>query len=293
MKSILLSLCIFIGITNTLLAQIPNSGFEDWSSFGNGMTIDDWWCSNDSIDPGSTYFPITRSSDHFPASVGNYSMRLECNPAFPTWTGYGLAWAGGYQGGERPSFPVPGHPNTLCGYYKYFPQNGDKMNIRWILYKNGGVVTAGELLSGVSVSEWTAFEIPLVDNTYVFADSARITITPFNWNGPMLGNSVLYVDNLSFDYLITSITEYSVKSSGIDVFPNAVSTEINVSVEMNGYYKLKIFDASGKTLFITYEVIPADENAITIPVSALKAGLYLLVLQDEAGNISARKFIKN
>jgi hypothetical protein len=292
MKKILISLCIFGAITSTINAQIPNSGFEDWTSFGNGMTINGWWCSNDSINPNSDYFPVTRSSDHYPSAVGSYCIRLECTPALPTWTGFGLAWPGDYEGGERPSFPITGHPLALCGYYKYFPQNGDMMNIRWILYKNGGVVDGGELLSGTLTAEWTSFEIPLSDNTYLSADSARITISPFDWNGPMLGNSVLYVDNLSFDNLITSVPEQSIKSMEINVFPNPAYNSIMVSAKWKGLLKLKILDASGKKVLINNEAIPADGSVISVSLTMLKPGLYLLIFQDENGIISTKQFIK-
>lgn len=292
MKRIVQSLCVFIAIVNSTTAQIPNNGFESWSSYGNGMTLDGWWCSNDSINPGNSYFPVTRSSDHFPASVGSYSIRLECNPLLPTWTGFGLAWPGTYDGGERPSFPVTGHPNTLCGYYKYFPQNGDMMNIRWILYKNGGAVTGGEILNGNTANEWTAFVIQLADNSYLTADSARITISPFDWNGPMLGNSVLYVDNLSFDNIITSTPQHSDKSMEINVFPNPASDIISVSLKLEGRVTMKVLDASGKLVFLQNETFPTGGGIVSIPLSGLTPGIYLLRIQDEQENGLSKKFIK-
>lgn len=292
MKKILISLFTFFALTSTLKAQIPNSGFEDWTVVGNALTIDGWWCSNDSIDPNSSYFPVTRSSDHYPVTVGNYSIRIECNPALPTWTGFGLAWPGTYEGGERPSFPVTGHPLTLCGYYKFFPQNGDKMNIRWILYKNGGVVDGGELLSGDPVNDWTSFEIPLSDYSYPEADSARITISPFNWNGPMLGNSVLYVDNLSFDNLITSIPEESAKYMEISIFPNPANDKISLTTQWKGLLNMQILDATGKEVLVKNETAPTEGGEIDISVSGLNPGLYHLIIQDEDGNNSCERFIK-
>ena len=61
-----------------------------------------------------------------------------------------------------------------------------------------------------TVSNWTSFCIPI--SAYTVADSATITVAAFYNDttcsmpyGPY-GNSILYVDNLSFDNLITSVS---------------------------------------------------------------------------------------
>jgi len=258
-------------------AQIPNNGFEDWSTFGNGMTVNGWWCSNDSINPANAYFPVTRSTDHYPSSIGSYSARLECNAALHAWEAFGLAYPGGYREQEPPSFPVTGHPISLCGYYKYLPQNGDVMNIRWILYRNGGVVAAGELKSGLTVSVWTAFSIPLLDNSYVSADSARITLSPFDWNGTLHGNSVLYVDNLSFDNLLSSSSELSVDPIGKSFYPNPATDIITLDVTAKGNSAIAVnmYDALG-TLVRTANL---TQNQQQIDISDLHTGIYLIEIK--------------
>ncbi len=204
MKTPTILLVILIACLLNLSAQIPNNGFENWSVYGVGMTPDGWWCSNSGMNQGSTYFPVTRSIDHYPFTEGEYSMRIESNPALTEWAAYGIAWPGGYTGSDFPTFPVSGHPKRLCGYYKFFPQNGDRLNIQWFLYKDGQMVPGGYgiFLSGEAVGNWTPFEIAVYDTLYAAADSARISVSSFY--NPLMGNSVLYIDNLSFDELLTA-----------------------------------------------------------------------------------------
>lgn len=78
-----------------------------------------------------------------------------------------------------------------------------------------------------------------------------------------------------------------------NLYPNPASDVITVTFKMKGNLKIQIIDATGKIVFIGNEATPADGNVITMPVSALKPGLYLLVVQDEAGNNTTRQFIKN
>jgi PKD repeat protein len=77
-----------------------------------------------------------------------------------------------------------------------------------------------------------------------------------------------------------------------NLYPNPASDVIAVSFKVKGMFRLQIIDASGKAVYIISEAIPTDGNDISIPISALKPGLYLLVVQDAAGNNTTRRFIK-
>jgi hypothetical protein len=285
-KPAMITLILF-ALALELGAQIPNSGFEAWTTFGNGLTLDGWWCSNDSLNPSGTYFPVTRSSDHFPAAVGTFSMRMECNPALAAWAGFALAWPGGYEGSDIPTFPVNGHPKYLCGYYKYTPQNGDMMNIRWMLYKNGHMVNGGfgEMLSGTLKEVWTSFRIPVMDTAYAAADSARIIISPFNDNGPMLGNSVLYVDNLSFDVLVTSVPGKTLMDDAFSMSPNPASDLVCIKYDSRVHpaATLKIFSGNG----LLVRTLRPEQEKTCLAVADLPSGIYLVELS--AGEWSSKQ----
>lgn len=231
-------------------AQITNNGFENWTTVGSYENPTGWATMN-SLAAGP-FYSCTKSTDHYPVAVGNYSIRLENNTALTQATGgYGMAVTDTMAYPFRPSFPISGHPNSLCGYYKYFPQNDDTMFIRIILFNNGILVGNHATESGVTTSSWTSFNVPL---DYTSADSATILMSAFFPQGPTdgpHGNSVLYVDNLSFDNLITSInvsaTDLSTESPVFNLNPNPASDVVALSIirSYNGRMVINIYDLDG------------------------------------------------
>lgn len=269
---------VLLLISTSAIAQIPNNGFESWTTAGNCMKPSGWWSSNDSINQTNSFFPITRSSDHYPSEVGNYSLRLENKPSLGDWSARGIAWTGDWNGINYPAFPINGHPETLYGYFKYQPQNNDTLDIHIRLYKNGIDVAGGKFASGTSTNTWTAFNIPI--SNYTDADSARIMILAWNIEQVgflPLGNSVLYVDNLSLDSLITpGISEIGTIKS-VDVYPNPVPKElrIHVAIDKNEQNKLEIFNAFGERVFAK-QISFATE--ITLDISDYPEGMYFVNL---------------
>jgi hypothetical protein len=290
MKKLVITTIILFMTVFTTNAQIPNSGFESWSSWGSGMTPDGWWCSNDSIDPGAAYFPITRSDDHFPSGLGSYSLRIESNAAFSEWTAYGMAWPGGYYGSDFPTFAVSGHPKALCGYYKFLPESGDKMNIEWFLYKNGSVIAGGDGIfqSGDTVSEWTPFKIYVSDTNYLSADSARIMISSFV--NMVRGNSVLFVDNLSFDTHLTSVPNLTGGNSGLLFYPNPATDLVTVKTDRQLYpdLTLNIYAASGALA----KTVILDQGRQQFSTSDLGSGIYLVEILSKEGSDKQKLLIK-
>lgn len=210
MRSIILMLAAIVAV-GTARAQIPNHGFEDWRTIAQHIGPEVWNSATSLFDSSGTYTPVTRSSDHYPPSIGSYSVRISNDtsrwknlspPA--AFLGWGFLTSAGVD--DRPLFPVHGHPTTLRGYYKFEPQNDDTLNISVFLYKNGVEIAMGKFQSSVPQAVWTSFTVPI--GAYSEADSGRITLAASNepkneTSGPR-GNSVLYVDNISFDSLIVS-----------------------------------------------------------------------------------------
>ncbi len=74
MKKFSIIFSFFIAITIKASAQFPNNGFENWTSIGNCLELSAWFTIN-MDDTNCSYFPVTRSADHYPVSVGSYSLR--------------------------------------------------------------------------------------------------------------------------------------------------------------------------------------------------------------------------
>lgn len=120
---------------------------------------------------------------------------------------------------------------------------------RIVVIKNGVWVAGAEFVTTSTVSNWTAFNIPI--SQYVDADSATIVLAAFYNDttcgfpaGPF-GNSTLYVDNISFDNLITSVSDLKETNTLINIYPNPASDFITFSNEYNEDIDVKIYSISG------------------------------------------------
>ena len=281
MKRFTIVVTVLIAITIKTNAQIPNSGFEDWTTVGNCMKPNGWYTTNDFSDTTGSYFGITRSADHYPTSVGNYSIRIQNKPSLlPDFAGLGVAMPGeDMSAGDNPSFPIVGHPTSLNGYYKFLPENGDTMRIYIQLYNNGVSVFSVRLEDSVTVSDWQPFTINFP--VYTNADSARIFLASFNADAfNAHGNSVLYVDNLSFDTLIaTSVSELDRVKTSYRLYPNPASDIVTLNIDNtnNADLILNIYNVIGK--LVSSETLRQNQRQINI--GYLSNGIYMVVIKSK------------
>jgi len=284
MKKITVFLSVFIAITISANAQIPNSGFEDWTTVGSYENPTGW--NNCNINSAGTFYPVTKSSDHYPLTVGNYSIRVGNQVPLSNCASYGFAQTCDNNNPCTPAFPVTGHPNNLCGYYKCFPQNNDTIQIGLMLFKAGVWIAGAEFLCTQTVSNWTSFNIPI--SSYATADSATITVASFYNDttcafpfGPF-GNSVLYVDNISFDHLITSISEQHAAKISFSLYPNPASDLINLNINhaRNVGLTLNFYNVIGT--LVKSEIL--QQNNRQINTRDLSNGIYMVEIKSEEGS---------
>ena len=286
MKKII-TLIVLIAVAIMTNGQIPNSGFENWTPVGNCMKPTGWDNTNDFADPGGSYFGVTRSTDHYPAEVGSYSLRIENKTSLlPDYTAMGLT-ATGFEG---PSFPIVGHPTSLCGFYKFTSENEDTMRIFIELFNGGVSVFQETMTSKVTASTWTLFNIPFP--TYTVADYGRIFISSYNANGPPpkyvpWGNSVLYIDNLNFDNIITSVPELTIKKMDFNIYPNPVSSELNI--ELPGNNEVLNFEILNSLQQVLSTGTVCEKTVVQ--TAGFAKGVYLLKLHT-GGTFVVKKIIK-
>ncbi|MFZ4741695.1 MAG: T9SS type A sorting domain-containing protein [Bacteroidales bacterium] len=293
MKKFTIIMAVLFTLTFNAKAQIPNNGFENWI-IQSGIEIPQppWVTNNLQPKPnGATYNPVTKSTDHYPLNVGSYSIRLENNTSFtsevgeplPYWAcSYGYSTTAFFPGYGGPTFPIAGHPNSLCGYYKCTPLNNDTMTISAALFLNGAIVSKALFTTTATANNWTSFSIPFT--AYTTADSAQIGMSAFYAKpdaypaGPY-GNSVLFVDNLSFDALITSITETASKRAAFNLYPNPANeiVSLNVDYSRNTDLTLSIYNSIGK--LVSSEILHQNQQQINI--SNLSNGIYTVKIKSK------------
>ena len=255
MKKFTIILTVLFAMIIKANAQIPNNGFEQWNNVGSYMEPQGFLTPNSNA--GGPFYPVTRSTDHYPAFIGNYSIRIENNTSLlPGIEGFGVVLqnrSNVINNGPMPSFPIIGHPTSLTGYYKYAPLNGDTMRILILLYYNGTQVSGNEFISTDSIANWTSFNIPFP--SYASADSGSILLASYNANGypPQFiphGNSVLYIDNLNFNDLINSVTEQAVKNNLFNLYPNPAFDIVTLNIDHtnNSDMTLNVYNLIGESV---------------------------------------------
>lgn len=269
-----------------LYAQIPNAGFEDWTNQGNFMNPTGWWCANDSVQFGNLY-PANRSTDHFPPNSGNYSIRIENHTELlPSWAAFGIIWTGGLSGNDYPVFAIQGHPVTLYGYYKFLPQGIDTFEIHIRLYENGIDIGGGLFKTAEMVNSWQPFSLDIPD--YDTADSARIMILAcYNNDAPdPSGNSVLFIDNLSFDSLVVDGINTEKSELNFMVSPNPFTEQVSLRFDSDGTDKqIVLYDLNGRALMVSQGI----KSQHTLDMQNRAPGMYLLSVVSSKG--SSRKLL--
>ncbi|MDD5571094.1 MAG: T9SS type A sorting domain-containing protein [Bacteroidales bacterium] len=278
MKKFTIILLVILAMLFNTNAQIPNSGFENWTTIGSYENPDGWATMNPYC--AGPFYSSTKSTDHYPANVGSYSIRLENNTSLTQYTGgWGISITDTMAYPIQPSFRIVGHPDSLCGYYKYFPLNSDSLFIRILVFQSGIVVGGGMIKIGVTVATWTPFIIPF---TYSSADSATIMLLAFSPTGPTdgpNGNSVLYIDNLSFDSLVGSVPLRTLKNTMFNLFPNPASDIVTLNIDNTEKSDiiLNIYNVVGE--LISSEKL--QENQQKINTGNLNNGVYIVEIKSE------------
>ncbi len=297
MKTFTIFLTVLIAMTITINAQIPNNGFENWvlghsvyypthTSIDSVEIPDGNWITNNLIRK-SNYIPVTKSTDHYPIGIGSFSIRMENNISLLGDTlfagAFGYSTTAFFPGYNGPAFPISGHPTSLCGYYKFLPHNGDTLTIGITLYYNGVEVSSTVHNDTVTASSWTSFCISIP--AYTQADSAQIGFSafygPLNGGFPTgpYGNSVLYIDNLSFDNLITSVSEQNFNNISFCLYPNPASDILtfNIDNENNADLTLNIYNVTGE--LISTEKLKQNKQQINI--GNLNNGIYMIEIKSK------------
>jgi hypothetical protein len=271
-------------------AQIPNNGFENWTTVGTYENPSGVWFTTNSYS-STAFHAVSKSSDHYPADVGSYSVKIANNTSLlPGPAGLGLLQTNTALAGGKPMFPITGHPTSLCGYYKFNQQNNDTMRIAIALYKNGSVVSSAVYDIKNSVSNWTSFNIPL--SSYTTADSGFILMASYTAEPPPCvphGNSELYIDNLSFDVLITGIKE-TVKDEIIyNCYPIPANDILNIEMNrLSNNTGIEIFNLQGQ-LMLKQRLQNKKES---IDISMLPKAMYYVRIKNET-SIKIIKLLKD
>ena len=289
MKKFTIALTVLIALTNIANAQIPNNGFETWENYADNYTGSvyekpDLW--NGSLPNNLVYsFSIEKNLDNYPTGTGQYSMKIQPDIANGV-RGVAISTDGADPMTDwipKPSFAINNRPTSLFLYYKCLPFGGDTIIGKVYFYKNGVVIGNPIFGTTQTISSWTALEVPMTYYTLDVPDSATI----FFVTGAYVQHteSILYIDNLSFDTLIIgSVSEQSLKKSFFNLYPNPASDIIilDINNSNNEIFEINIYDVIGKLMHS--EILKQNQKQINI--ENLANGIYMV-------SVKSKNFIEN
>lgn len=193
------------------------------------------------------------------------------------------------------TLPFAFKPAHLKGYYKYAPVASDSATIEVYVYdEQDRVVAGGTLMEYNPVSEWTFFDIPLINGPS--QDAVRklrmLFISSAGYNFDKLlecrgqENSALSIDNVWFEYE-SGIREPLMPSVSAKVFPNPVSGVANFEFTKEVSGQLIIYNMLGAEVYSQN----VEGSLVNADLSHLNAGTYFYRILSGKEIITSGKFI--
>lgn len=295
MKKILylLSALLCLSGINAFSQGIPNSGFEDWSTFTGNSSLGTFtydlpnnWKTTDSV---SYAFGITHSAVKETSIVHSGSAAIKLSG----WSFLGNAAPGAASNGDIDVTTVSiikGTPDTvrharMLGYYQFSPVGGDTCFMYCAMMKYNTVtglrdtIGFGMFSTTSAAGSYTPFQADISYASSATPDSMLILLTtsPLKLGSGHVGTT-LYVDDLSFAGVV-GVEELSGLIKNVDLYPSPASSVLNIRTELSRAATLtyRIFDSTGK--FVSSDLL---ENGITtVDIRNLENGNYYLQLYTE------------
>ncbi len=275
MKILTTFITLGFAAVNSLLAQIPNSDFNNWTS-----GVPDGWFTTT-----SSFGTVTQSSPGYngsPYAVSLYLTNSGGNAEITTGTDI-----------SNNQFIISGNPTSLTGWVK--SSNPGSLNVTVNIWKQGGIlIGTGNYNAVPAYSSWTQFTAPINYSAGGQGKLAEIDINLTPNVGP--GEGVL-VDSLNFNYP-TGVINIENNVSLESPYPNPASDICTViySIQNSSAVKIAIYDLSGRKVMNLMDNTKQTPGRYIIPanVSALTNGVYVFTITaDEIQYTQKMVIIKN
>ncbi len=259
-------------------AVFENGDFENWDSLVTMEPVH--WTSSNYQSLGTDSTAVTMSSDAFHGSHSvsivnrtGWNGRITGNVTNQRRVAGSMQLAGG--------LPLNNNPGRLKGYYKYFPQSGDKASVRLTTYQSDGTVQEDTFHVLEAATNWTPFTCGLTYFASDTIDEIAIALHAGDTRpgaiGPRLG-SLLMLDSLSIEYGWGLGVTYLYGPS-ISLFPNPAADYVKLVPGFNGKYNMMLSDLSGRTVLAMHDY----EGEIRLPIGHLPTGMYHVRIQSASG----------
>lgn len=284
MKQLILTFIICVCYLSSS-AQLLNGDFEDWYTDTLGHQRLNNWTHLDFGIANTDMFGTWDTSD---AEHGGHALSLS------RWYSYRSAWV-------LQMTSIASKPDMLNGFYKYSgnqlmsPYDIDTAVVYvWVTHWNTATSNRDTIGTGkrllMASAGYQAFTCPISYSDSRPADSLIVLIKPsisvsnavFCRDG---GNcSMLLIDNLSLATTngISTIAE----PDKVSITFSASNKELLIA-SGNSISEAKVYNLLGQAV---YSQMP-HSKFVKIPTSSLCSGVNVIVMKDEAGNVSVKKIV--
>ena len=278
MNKILFSSITMVMLSISVLGQIPNFSFENWTNNGTYDTPDNWSTLNSITSANSLY----TASKGVPGNPGSTYLKLTSKMINGTAVN-GVATCGELDPitlNPITGFPFSQQPKSFSGNYQFmaaFPGVIRVSLTKWNtqLHRRDTVAYIDQQLSGMEMS-WKAFNLNFIYMNSEIPDSCLILMkasgfTPYN-------SDYLWVDNLRFTGDVAGLNDVEVTPSVFTISPNPTADFIEIKLNdlKTTTSKIELIDLKGTTL-ISKEIDPFIFNH-TIDIRSLSKGNYIVRL---------------
>jgi hypothetical protein len=261
MKAMML-LFLTTGLTAEVVAQIPNAGFENWTS-GN---------------------PSSWATSNAPPEVVNI-RKVTVGLAGAAVTGYVITYGGDnippilQSGPGGAGFAVSVRYASVTGWYQMSALKNDYFDCIFHLLKSGTpIATAAQRLPN-SIYTWTRFNIPF---TYFTSDVPDLCILRFqiaSTSGPLSFGSNFHLDEIAFSGVnhageVKAPLHFTLEQN----FPNPFnpSTLISYELPVTSHARLAVFDLLGQEIAVLVNgQIDPGRHEVKFYAGTHPSGLYV------------------
>jgi hypothetical protein len=281
--------CLAMATVVTTAQQIPNNGFEDWTTTGNYEMPDFWDNLNPTTDPAGIY-TCTKGT---PGSPGTAFLNLTSTLIPGTGVVPAVAVCGVLDQSTR--LPVSGfafeeRPEKFTGKWQYMMFGTGKGFMDILLTKwnapagkRDTVAYKHHVLSGMVMS-WGSFSIPLIYKSGSFPDSCIIFLSA---SGSVPADfDYLWLDNLAFTgSVITAEPRPTERENELQAFPNPASSMITLRKNMDRPEKVlvRLLNMNGREVKEYSRELISGTNDISIFTEGLRPGSYMISIRTSTG----------
>jgi hypothetical protein len=291
--------------------QLENPGFENWENAGTVKDEPvDWSTIKTSDDPGiSSVAPVTFARCDT-AHSGNYSLRLYnklvfgivatgaiTNGRFHAEFNLDLSYSYTQQDDPRWNTVFTWKPDSLVGYFKFYPKEDDRAQFKCILHVDDCQLPANGTMPnwvgmavyvtepGVSYDNWTRFSVPF-DYYDDRIPEFELTVLNSGDSTTSVDSSYLLVDDLQLIYPASGISEHHI----VDSFLAQAGNDLIISLTDDREYLNEWFyliDIKGQTV-LTRKL---NSGEIKLPENLLP-GVYVAMLKGASRQYSQKVIVQ-